>query len=146
MSENTMREAFEAWAKKYNRLKDTAINWLDEYTCYEKLKVHIAYEAWQAAIAHKNQEAVPIYQAANRGQWMDISLQSFITHTGITRELFLAPPQPQTVKDALEAAAKICDENSEDSHMKYELTKNSYYEGATDFLDKASQEIRALIK
>ena len=53
--------------------------------------------------------------------------------------------QPQTVADALEQAAKICDDMGDEAQMKYDLTKSNYYEGAADQLDIASQAIRALI-
>ncbi len=154
MTENTMRDAFEKWyantflihipdEHKQNYFRQIGGDYLSAHC-------EGASVGYQAAIAQQNQDAVPIYQAANRGQWMDISLQNFIVHTGIKRIVYLAPPQPQEVADALEEAAKICDDRikkieiaiNEENDENEDITLKST---AWQFLVTAS-EIRALIK
>ena len=56
------------------------------------------------------------------------------------------PTQPQTVKDALEQAAKICDDLADKFNVEYQKLKDSYTEGAIGALDSGSQAIRALIQ
>lgn len=58
----------------------------------------------------------------------------------------IAHKKNESVAEAFEKAAKVADDMADDASMKYQLTKNSYYEGASDYLDSASQAIRALIK
>lgn len=67
----------------------------------------------------------------NNGGSFDIS-----KHVGKT--LFTAPPQPQSVKDALEAAAKICE------GVKPIMVGN-YFTGQREQSDKCAKAIRALI-
>jgi hypothetical protein len=71
-------------------------------------------------------------------------------HTGSTYSVQFSSNQLEAFAkacqaEALEKAAKICDDIAEESNIKHGLTKDSYYEGARDFCDNASQEIRALI-
>lgn len=54
----------------------------------------------KSAIAHQNQEAVPIYQVKlHKEGWFDVENFDFIDDS-YTRIVYLAPPQPQSVKDA----------------------------------------------
>ena len=70
MSENTMRDAFEAHFKaepyewhndmfKLNKDKNS-----QSFDCYLAYETGIAWTAWQAAIAHQNQEVADALEAA----------------------------------------------------------------------------------
>ncbi len=123
MSENTMREAFEAeyhliTGMPKNKIKEA----FDDVNCVTVAgrNLHVAFLIWQAAIAHQNQEALKFngltayyglkegclprlgFVAENdRKEYESIGWKFY--------DVFLSPPQPQEVADALEAAAKICD-------------------------------------
>ncbi len=141
MSENTMREAFEASMK--NSLKARAgIGAFDvkagEYTFQV---TRMAWESWQAAIAHQNKADMPL------GYVMKPCFDDRIWRSTITQSatgsyqvpVYLAPPQPQEVADALEDAAKICDE-------KVKTIKSNYGVSESIGAEICAREIRALIK
>ena len=146
-----MREAFEAWYGKHYS-KYALLSWNGKE--YDNNDTELGWQAFRAAIAHQNQEAAPIYEIDYNSEniWQAVHSDLFgqLKQKYPSRIIYLAPPQPQSVKGALEAAANICDErikkieiaiNDEDDENEAMALKSI----AWQFLVTAS-EIRALIK
>ena len=100
-------------------------------------------EAWN------KQNSERIYQIKYRPSenWQEVNDLTYLHGTdGLPRRvLFTAPPQTQSVRDALEMAAKVCDDMADVAENKYDLSKDAYYAGSTDGLNNASEQILALI-
>lgn len=124
-------------------------NKLGEKVYLDSMSIYLDKAIEQATIAHQNQDAVPIYEVEIMG-WVNTTKEHYEKHKGTKRIVYLAPPQPQDVNSAIEAAANICDErikkieiaiNDEDDENEAITLKSL----AWQFLVTAS-EIRALIK
>lgn len=131
------REVFESKVKTVLE----KVTGCEKYT-YALNSIMIAFDTASAITAklQEKSQGEAIYQACNRGQWMDISLQSFITHTGIKRIVYLHPASehPKSVASALEKAIDVC--------QNWINTSTFYgYTGDADNYKAIQDEIRALI-
>ncbi len=126
MTENTMRDQAFIDLVSSKEFKEA----VREGAAYRQ----IFNAAWQAAIAHQNQEAVAII-----GRWSDIKWLTKQSDLAYGTKLYLAPPQSQDVNSALEEAAKVCEE--------WIKTSNFYgFTGDAEQFAMIQSQIRALIK
>lgn len=101
-AENFLNHVSEFFHKSYFELVDGE---------YVSLHCQGAYDGYKLALAHKQNTAEPIYQEFNPifDAYYDCDKKTYDIATK-KRIVYLEPPQPQSVKDALEKAANICEE------------------------------------